>query len=203
MVPYDTCELYEPMKAYSTNLIRSDAVFSDCRRYRYWLERIWDLRRPILPWVLLNGSTAGTVRNDPTVKRAIGFTRRWNFGGLWLVNAFAGVATKPVDLFAMDDNVGPLNRHYVQKTIRDAWQHARSLTVTPELHVVLGWGNHGARGEQDRRVLDWISRAGAPVRLQCLGVTKRGCPRHPLYCDADMVRVNYGGRKQPDGSRRH
>ena len=200
MVPYDICELYESMKADSTNLIRSDAVFSDCGRYRYWLERIWDLQRPILPWVLLNGSTAGTVRNDPTVKRVIGFTRRWKFGGLWLVNAFAGVATKPVDLFAMDDKVGPLNRHYVQKTIRDAWQHARSLTNTPELHVVLGWGNHGARGEQDRRVLDWISRAGAPVRLQCLGVTKRGCPRHPLYRAADTARVSYGGPGQPAGS---
>ena len=200
MVPYDTCELDEPMKADSTNLIRSDAVFSDCGRYRYWLERIWDLQRPILPWVLLNGSTAGTVRNDPTVKRVIGFTRRWNFGGLWLVNAFAGVATKPVDLFAMDDKVGPLNRHYVQKTIRDAWQHTCSLTDTPELPVVLGWGNHGARGEQDRRVLDWISRAGAPVRLQCLGVTKRGCPRHPLYRAADTARVSYGRPRLPAGS---
>ena len=181
-------------------IVRSDAIFSDCGRYRYWLERIWDLERPILPWVLLNGSTAGSIRNDPTVKRVISFTRQWEFGGLWLVNAYGAVATKPRDLFAMEDNVGPCNRHYVQKAICDANRHARSLTETPELPVVVGWGNHGANGEQDRRVLDWISRAGVQVRLQCLGVTKLGCPRHPLYCAADTARVNYDGRPQTSKS---
>lgn len=194
MVLYGTCELYESMTAAATKMIRSDAVFSDCGRYRYWLERIWELERPILPWVLLNGSTAGATRNDPTVNRVIGFTRQWGFGGFWLVNAYAAVATKPRDLFAMDDSVGPCNRQYVHKAICDAWRHARSLTDTPELPVMVGWGNHGARGDQDRRVLDWISRAGAPVRLRCLGVNKPGCPRHPLYCAADTARVDYIGR---------
>ena len=181
------------MKTSSIELVRSNATFSGCGRYRYWLERIWDPERPILPWVLLNGSTAGAVRNDRTVSRVIGFTWQWKFGGLWLVNAYAAMATKPRDLFAMDDNVGPRNRHYVRKTIRDAWRHAQRLSDSPELPVIVGWGNHGARGQQDRRVLDWIARAGVPVRLQCLGVTKQGCPRHPLYCAADTVGVDYYG----------
>lgn len=175
-------------------MVRSNAIFSDCGRYRYWLERIWDPERPILPWVLLNGSTAGAVRNDPTVNRVIGFTVRWNFGGLWLVNAYAAMATKPRDLFAMDENTGPKNRSYVRKTLRDAWRHTRKLSDTPELPVIVGWGNHGVHSGQDRHVLDWISSAGVPVRLQCLGVTKRGCPRHPLYCAADTARIDYRGR---------
>ena len=175
-------------------MVRSNAVFSDCGRYRYWLERIWNPEKPILPWVLLNGSTAGSVRNDRTVSRVIGFTRRWEFGGLWLVNLYAAMATKPGDLFAMDENVGPRNRHYVQKTMRDAWQCAQELSDAPELTVIAAWGIHGARGEQDRRVLDWINRASVPVRLQCLGLTRRGYPRHPLYCAADTARVNYNGR---------
>ena len=181
-------------------MVRSDAIFSDCGRYRYWLERIWDLEKPILPWVLLNGSTADAVRNDPTVSRAIGFTRRWDFGGLWLVNAYAAMETKPRNLLAMDDNVGPRNRYHVQKTVRDAWRHARETSDATELPVIVGWGNHGTRGNQDLRTLDWIARAGAPVRLQCLGVTKRGCPRHPLYLAADTVRVNYGGRGSPQAT---
>ena len=176
-------------------MIRSDAVFSDCGRYRYSLERIWDLEKPILPWVLLNASSAGSVRNDPTVTRVIGFTRRWEFGGLRLVNAYAGVATKPRDLFAMSDNVGPRNRHYVRKAICDAHRHARSLTDAPELTVIVAWGNHGARGDHDRRVLDWILRTGAPVRLQCLGLTRLGCPLHPLYRAAETPRVDYVGRQ--------
>lgn len=186
------------MNTTALEMHRSNAVFSDCGRYRYWLERIWDLEAPILPWVLLNGSTADSVRNDPTVRRVIGFTRRWEFGGLWLVNAYAAMATKPRELLAMDKNAaGPRNRHYVQKTIRDAWRHARKLRITRELPVIVGWGNHGARGGQDRRVLDWIGRAGVPVRLQCLGVTKLGCPRHPLYCAAGTARVDYCGRESP------
>ena len=182
------------MKPSSVEMVRSDAVFSDCGRYRYRLERIWDPGRPILPWVLLNGSTAGSVRNDPTVRRVIGFTWKWRFGGLCLVNAYAAMATRPRDLFAMKENVGPRNRSYVRKAVRDAWRHARNLSDTPELPVIVGWGNHGARGGQDRRVLDWIASAGAPVRLQCLGVTGLGCPRHPLYCAADTARTDYRGR---------
>lgn len=178
-------------------MLRSNATFSGCGRYRYWLERIWNLEAPILPWVLLNGSTADSVRNDPTVRRVIGFTRQWEFGGLWLVNAYAAMATNPRDLLAMDRNAGPRNRHYVQRTIRDAWRHARTLPHTQELPVIVGWGNHGAHGEQDRRVLEWIGRAGAPVRLQCLGVTRLGCPRHPLYCAADTARVDYRGWTSP------
>ena len=178
-------------------MVRSNAVFSDCGRYRYWLERIWNLDAPILPWVLLNGSSADSARNDPTVRRVIGFTRRWQFGGLWLVNAYAAMATNPRDLLAMDDNAGPRNRHFVQRTIRDAWRHARKLRETQELPVIVGWGNHGARGGQDRRVLDWIGRTGVPVRLQCLGVTKPGCPRHPLYCAADTERVDYRDPASP------
>ena len=185
------------MNTKAPGMIRSNAIFSDCGHYRYWLERIWDLEAPILPWVLLNGSTADSVRNDPTVRRIIGFTRQWEFGGLWLANAYAAMATNPRDLLAMDHNAGPRNRHYVQRTIRDAWRYALKLRHTKELPVIVGWGNHGANGGQDRRVLDWIRRAGVPVRVQCLGVTKLGCPRHPLYCPADTARVDYFGRESP------
>ena len=168
------------MNTAASAMLRSNAVFSDCGRYRYWLERVWDLEAPILPWVLLNGSTAGSVRNDPTVRRVIGFTRQWEFGGLWLVNAYAAMATNPRDLLAMDHNADARNRHYILRTIRNAWRYARGLRDTQELPVIVGWGNHGAYRGQDRRVLAWIGRARVPVRLQCLGVTKRGCPPAPV-----------------------
>ena len=178
---------------------RSSAIFSDCGRYRYRLERIWDRDGLILPWVLLNASKADSIRNDPTVTRVIGFTRRWGFGGLWLVNAYAAVATKPRDLFAMDDNVGPRNRHHVQETIRNAWRHARSGSGTSRLPVIAGWGNHGAHGGHDHRVMNWILSAGPPVRVECLGVTRLGCPRHPLYRAANAGRHAYAGGRQAPG----
>ena len=190
-------------------MIRSDAVFSRCGRYRYWLERVWDLHQPILPWVLLNGSTAGKATNDPTVSRLIGFSRRWGYGGLWLVNAYGAMATKPKDLFAMDDNLGRENRFHVQRTIRDAHTLARNPihpyggtsrtrpAAEPDastLPVIVGWGNHGARLGHDYRVMDWIRDAGPPVQIQCLGITKSGCPVHPLYRRANAKRIPYAGR---------
>ncbi len=179
------------MKQASTEIVRGDATFSDCGRYRYRLERIWNPQVPILPWVLLNASRADSHRDDPTVRRVTGFTRRWKFGGLRLVNAYAAAATKPRDLFAMEDNIGPDNQRFVQETIRDACRHARSCAGMARLPVIVGWGNHGARDGHDHRVLDWILGAGTPVSVECLGLTRLGCPRHPLYCRSDATRHTY------------
>ncbi|EUA17283.1 hypothetical protein I552_0484 [Mycobacterium xenopi 3993] len=53
------------------------AVFSPCRRYRYRLVRVWDSTQPRLGWVMLNSSDANEHRDDPTVRRTIGFARAW------------------------------------------------------------------------------------------------------------------------------
>ena len=180
--------------AIPAEIVQSTATFSDCGRYRYRLGRVWDIGRPMLPWVLLNGSVADAKRNDPTVVRVIGFTYRWGFGGLWLVNAYAAMATRPRDLFAMDDNIGEHNQHYVQRTIRDANRQWESLGRNCPLPIIVGWGNHGKRAGHDQRVMRWIRQAGPPVSVQCLGVTKQDCPLHPLYLRADARRVEYEGR---------
>ena len=153
---------------------------------------------PILPWVLLNGSSADANRNDPTVTRLIGFSRRWGFGGLWLVNAYAAVATRPEQLFAIQDNVGDRNRYFVQKTIRVALAQSSTNARGSGLTVIVGWGNHGAKNGQDHVVMGWIQQAGPSVRIQCLGVTRLGCPRHPLYLPATSRRVAYEGRNRPE-----
>ena len=172
-------------------MICGSAIFSDCGRYRYRLERIWDPQKPIVPWVLLNASTADANRNDPTVTRLIGFTRRWNFGGFVLVNAYAAVATRPRDLFAMVDNVGKENQYHVQTAIRDSQAKLHLFARARRLAVIVAWGNHGRRYGHDRTVMNWIRSVDPPVGIQCLGVTKPGCPVHPLYRRADAKRLAY------------
>ena len=180
-------------------MARADATFSDCGRYRYRLERVWDRQKPILPWVLLNASKADANRNDPTVTRLIGFTRRWGFGGLVLVNAYAAVATRPQDLFNRVDIVGKENQTHVQAAIRDSQARLQLLPRSRRLVVIVGWGNHGRRYGHDRAVMSWIQSVETPVTVQCLGVTKLGCPIHPLYCraDAERVRYEYGRHSRP------
>jgi hypothetical protein len=49
-------------------------------------------------FVLLNPSTADETREDPTVRRCIGFARSLGYGALEVVNLYAYVATDPAEL---------------------------------------------------------------------------------------------------------
>ena len=143
-------------------MLRS-AAFSPCRRFRYSLSRVWNPKLPIITFVGLNPSTADEQKDDPTVRRCIGFARRWNFGGLILVNLFAYRSTKPSGLLEAPDPVGPAN----DKHILVSAGAARLL--------VLAWGTRGGFLDRDQHVLSFLRDA------HCLGTTKDGHPRHPLY----------------------
>ena len=55
------------------------AVYSDCARYRYRLERVWAPGQRVL-FVMLNPSTATELQNDPTVERCERRARALGFG---------------------------------------------------------------------------------------------------------------------------
>lgn len=48
---------------------------------------------------------------------------------------------------------------------------------------IAAWGTHGARDGRGQRVADELRQAG--VTLHCLGTTKDGHPKHPLYVAGD------------------
>lgn len=75
--------------------IRRQAVFDPAGRYRYSLRRRWDAAGARVAFVLLNPSTADGRRDDPTIRRCIGFAREWGFGGLEVVNLFAHRSNPP------------------------------------------------------------------------------------------------------------
>jgi hypothetical protein len=140
-------------------------VFSPCRTYRYVLWR--ELDTADLEYALvvgLNPSTADEVNDDPTIRACMGFARRWGCGWLCMVNLFAYRATKPRDLKAADAPVGPDN---------DRW--LRRLAARASL-VVAAWGNEGSFAGRDARVIRLLGD-----QFSCLGMTKQGQPRHPLY----------------------
>ncbi|MBS0198465.1 MAG: DUF1643 domain-containing protein [Planctomycetes bacterium] len=153
--------------------MRSTATFSPCRRYRYALRRVWNADVPPAMFVGLNPSTADEVKNDPTVRRCIGFALRWGWGGLIMTNIFALRSTDPNALTRVDDPVGPRNDRWLRQLQREAGIVIAAWGV---------WGELGGRGEKVRALLD------AP---HCLGVTKCGAPRHPLYLRADLRPVRF------------
>jgi hypothetical protein len=157
------------------------ARFSACGRYRWWLERRWDPRAPRLLFIGLNPSRADGARDDPTLRRLIGFARGWGYGALEVLNLFAAVSPSPAALRRLDDPVGPLT---------DRWLRRR-LAACPGTPLWLGWGAGGGWRGRDRAVLALLGGR----RLLALGSTRGGHPRHPLYLPAGArLRPWPGGR---------
>lgn len=150
----------------SDNIIR-DATFSECGLYRYSLSRVWG-PGPRVAWIMLNPSTADASRDDPTIRRCLSFTREWGYDGIEVVNLFAWRATDPRELVKAQadglDVVGPENDTMIRFCC------ARSKVC------VAAWGAHQLAAPRAARIWVPISK-----RLQCLGFTQNGSPRHPLY----------------------
>lgn len=151
----------------------SEAVLSGDEVYRYRLTRIWGTGTRIAVWIMLNPSTADAFRTDPTWTRCICFTRAWGLDGATAVNLHALRATDPAELARHLDPVGPANDQF----IRDA-------AVTASV-VVAAWGAHPSAASRAAAV------TGAGYPLRCLGVTKAGHPRHPLYVPGTATLVDY------------
>lgn len=152
--------------------IVGSAVLSDDGAYRYRLTRIWDDTLPLAVWIMLNPSTADATVDDPTVRRVQRFSTGFGFdvGGVEVVNLYAYRATRPADLWLADDPVGPENDAHLDELLTSGGP------------VVAAWG---ANARPDR--VDQVARLAwvRGVELNCLGTTKDGAPRHPLYVRGD------------------
>lgn len=143
------------------------ASFSECGSYRYLLGRVWSKSRPMLLFGMLNPSMAGERDDDPTVRRVCGFAQREDFGGVLVINAAAARTPHPRELAALRDPFGPHNAEVVK------W-FAQRIDV-----AVAAWGcpptKIAGRVEWMRGLRKWF----------CLGTTKDGYPKHPLYLAKD------------------
>lgn len=162
---------------------QSDAVISADGKYRYWLHRRWFGGVGYAVFVMLNPSTADGIQNDPTIRRCIDFGKRWGCHGIIVVNLFAARATVPADLDEIDDPVGEENHAYLLKACEIAGATNPENGIMEGV-VVCAWGadRRVQSMGQAETVRGWIAAAG--VAPQCLGRTKAGHPRHPLYVAA-------------------
>jgi hypothetical protein len=149
---------------------RSSAVLSPCRRYRYELWRRWS-DAPYVMFVGLNPSTADEALDDPTIRRCVGYAKRWNFGGSCMVNLFAYRATQPKDMLVQLDPIGPDN----DLTLKTLSQGAGI--------VIAAWGKDGTHKGRDKQVIALMPR------LHCLKRNRDGTPAHPLYLKSDATPV--------------
>jgi hypothetical protein len=165
------------------------AIISECGRYRYALVR--DVLAPddggacpTLLWVMVNPSTADATEDDATIRKCVGFARRWGFGRIAVVNLWA-FRSKDVEALSYvttppTDYVGPENDQHIRE-----WASAATS-------VMVAWG---AREKMPRGASKRIATVAAILSdahrepLWSLGTTQSGDPRHPLMPSYATARV--------------
>ncbi|HYE53690.1 MAG TPA: DUF1643 domain-containing protein [Chitinophagaceae bacterium] len=153
---------------------RSNAVFSECRKYRYALWRIWDETKPIVMFIGLNPSTANETENDPTIKRVKAIAESNGFGGFCMMNCWPYIATNPTELKI--DAISSDKNNLMLTTIAAKCEA-----------VVFAWGNFDIvrKTGRDRELQQMFPNAKA------LHINKNGSPKHPLYCPKSSVLIPF------------
>lgn len=157
------------------------AHISADRVYRYSLVRRWAPVGPALRWVMLNPSTADAEIDDPTIRRVIEFSRREAYAAAIVYNLYALRSPSPEQLWSHRDPIGPENDWALRAAARGALNDAYRYAQEPK--IVVAWG---AKAPADR-VATVTHDHLAAVPMMCLGRTKDGAPRHPLYVKGDAA----------------
>lgn len=160
----------------------SSAILSACGLYRYYLSRnLGGEAGARVLFVMLNPSTADATTDDPTIRRCMAFARREGGSVLDVVNLYGLRSPEPKALRGVADPVGPDND-----------THLRLCLQFADL-VIFGWGaDEGPIRGRSKVVGDLALALGRTP--QCLGTTKSGAPRHPLFVRADQQLVPWSAR---------
>lgn len=163
------------------------AVFSNDMRYRYLLQRDWELADAagIICWIGLNPSKADHEHNDQTITRMMNYSKLWGFAGMLVVNKYALISTSPKGLTAKhcSDPVGPKNDDYL----------LAACTKWDRIHtsmVLACWGSTPDPFKRGKKILKELSKQ--QIKVYCLGTTNKGCqPKHPLRLAANLHPIIY------------
>ncbi|MES2379716.1 MAG: DUF1643 domain-containing protein [Bacteroidota bacterium] len=162
----------------------SGAEFSPCRKYRYALWRIWDETKPFVMFIGLNPSTADESKNDRTIARVKTISEHNGYGGFYMMNCFPYISTDPNMLNMMMATIPHSN-----DAVNDKWlECAAEMCKT----VVFAWGN-----------FEIVKILGKNETMQflfpnakALHINKNGSPKHPLYCNANTLFIDYNPTKK-------
>jgi hypothetical protein len=157
----------------------SSATFSPCRLFRYTLTREWLTGSGTCVFIGLNPSVADEVKDDNTIRRCIAYSKAWGFQRYVMTNVFGWRSTDPLALYQRRaqqlDIVGPENDSAIIREVSAAGL------------VVACWGANLDTDQLGWREVDILRLLDGVAPLHCLGVTKGGSPKHPLYLSRNEV----------------
>lgn len=150
----------------------SGAEFSQDRKYRYALWRVFDSSKPKIMFIGLNPSTANYAQDDPTIRRVKRFAADWGYGGVYMMNLFAFVTAYPEELKKCDNPIGD----------NDKWLKEIAEKCNG---IIFAWGNFKEAQDRGEQVMKMFPSARA------LAINKNGSPKHPLYVKADVIPIPF------------
>jgi len=149
-------------------LIR-EAKFCNTKKNRYFLKREWDNSKGLLLYIMLNPSVADEIKDDPTIRRLINFTKKFDYGGFLVGNIFTKITPNPKEV---DKSRGMTNKNFKELL--------KLINKVDE--VVYAWGN----STDEPKELKYLVKSP-----KCFGKNFNGTPKHPLYLPSNSKFIKF------------
>ena len=145
------------------------AEFSIDKKERYSLKREWDKSKNKILYIMLNPSFADDKDDDPTIRRLINFTKKFNSGGFLVGNIFTTITPNPKEL---DKSKGMSDKNFEEliKLINKVDQ------------IVYAWGSSIEEPQLLKKLV---------LNPKCFGKNLNGTPKHPLYVPSQTKLINF------------
>ena len=145
------------------------AEFSIDKKERYSLNREWDKSKNKILYIMLNPSFADDKDDDPTIRRLINFTKKFNSGGFLVGNIFTTITPNPKEL---DKSKGMSDKNFEEliKLINKVDQ------------IVYAWGSSIEEPQLLKKLV---------LNPKCFGKNLNGTPKHPLYLPSQTKLINF------------
>jgi len=145
------------------------AEFSIDKKERYSLKREWDKSKNKILYIMLNPSFADDKDDDPTIRRLINFTKKFNSGGFLVGNIFTTITPNPKEL---DKSKGMSDKNFEEliKLINKVDQ------------IVYAWGSSIEEPQLLKKLV---------LNPKCFGKNLNGTPKHPLYLPSQTKLINF------------
>lgn len=146
-----------------------EAKFCEAKKNRYFLKREWDNSKGLLLYIMLNPSVADEKKDDPTIRRLINFTKKFDYGGFLVGNIFTKITPNPKKL---NKSKGMTDKNFEEliKLINKVDQ------------IVYAWGNTIEEPQLLKKLV---------LNPKCFGKNVNGTPKHPLYISKNSELIVY------------
>ena len=78
--------------------MRGEAEFCSENKNRFLLKREWSKSKKKVLYIMFNPSNADETKDDPTIRRLINFSKKFNYGGFFVGNLYTNISSNPKNI---------------------------------------------------------------------------------------------------------